>query len=139
MTTMTMTQHIAFNTLDFANRLKAAGVAEKIAETQAQLQSELQQDTNKKFDEQQAMLNELTKHELATKDDINRLETKIDVVENKLESKISMLENKLDSKISILDSKISMIENKLVVKLGGIMVGCSALLGSLVTFFHQAH
>lgn len=111
----------AFDTLDFANKLKAAGLNSKIAETQAELQAILQNNVNERLNTQQTTLNELTKHELATKDDIGRLETKIDLVENKLEAKITM------------------IENKLIVKLGGTMIGCSAALGALATFFHVVH
>jgi hypothetical protein len=90
----------AFDTLDFANKLKAAGLAPQIAETQAELQAEIQ--------------NNLIKHELATKEDLKLLECK-------------------------LESKIDSVESRLLVKLGGIMVGCSALLGTLTTLLHVTH
>jgi hypothetical protein len=121
-----MTQ-ITLDTLDFANQLEVAGVDPKIAKAHAMLQAKIQNNIAEKLDKQQITLAKLTKHDWATKEDINRLETKINIVENKLENKIGLVEN-----------KINMVENRLLVKLGGIMVGCSASLGALATFFHIA-
>ena len=54
---------------------------------------------------------------LATKEDIDKLDSKIDRVEAKLESKIDGVEAKLDSKI---ESKVDGVEAKLESKIDGV-------------------
>lgn len=79
---------VAFNTLDYANKLKAVGLDPKIAEMQAELQAEV--------------LKDLTQNLLATKADITSL------------------------------------KYELLTKLGGAIVGCTAVLGVLITIFSYA-
>ena len=88
-----------FDTLAYANKLKAAGVEPKIAEVQAELQAEL--------------LSELAQNTLATKADINCLKADINSI------RADMLA----------------LKNELLVKLGGMLAGCTVLLATLSAFF----
>jgi hypothetical protein len=83
---------IVFDTLRYANKLKAAGVPEKQAEIQAET------------------LAEIIDENLATKHDIELIRRDIKELELKLEAKINSL------------------ETKLLIKLGGLMLGVIALL-----------
>jgi hypothetical protein len=75
---MSTVQTFLFDTLSFANKLKEAGVEPKIAETQAELQAEIQSKMLNKLSEHEATLCELTKYELATKEDLYKVETRLD-------------------------------------------------------------
>jgi hypothetical protein len=91
---------IAFDTLAYANKLKAVGMDPKIAEVQAELQA--------------GLLNELTTNQLATKKDIQEL---------RQELRQEMHELKFD----------------LLTKLGGVIVACTAILGTLTAVFSHLH
>lgn len=82
--------HIAFDTLAFANKLKAAGFDPKMAEAQAEAQAEL--------------LSGLMDDKLATKNDLKELK----------------IELKTD--IKQLRNDMKQLENRLLIKLGGLMV-----------------
>ncbi len=137
-----------FDTLAYANKLKAAGFNAKLAEVQAEAQAEL--------------LLDLTQNKLATKQDIkeiktemqlseNRLQGNIKSLENKLMGEIKVSENKLQGNIESLDNKvqgnmesledrlrmdIKSSESRLLIKLGGVMVAGMGLLAALLTVFH---
>ena len=129
---MNMAQ-VAFDTLAYANKLKAAGVDPKIAETQAEVQVQI--------------LNDLTKNQLATKDDMHNLERRIDRVQLATKEDIRGLENKidtaqletkenihnLDKRIDKVEQRVNGLKNELTVRLGGIVIGSSAVLGALMT------
>jgi outer membrane murein-binding lipoprotein Lpp len=58
----------------------------------------------------------------------NRLSTKIDQVENRLNAKIDQVEVKLNKRIDTLESKMENLHDKIVIKLGAMMMlGFSAL------------
>jgi len=103
-----------FDTLRYANRLKAVGVPEK----QAELQAELQAETLSKIDE---VINE----KLATKRDLKELELAMgrDIKELELALKRDMkeLELRLSSKIG---TKIA--------SLGGMIIAGFTILGILI-------
>jgi hypothetical protein len=108
---------LTFDTLIFARRLEAAGMDPKIAEAQAELQAEVQAQAYErqaqaleKFAEYQPLLDEIkiTRGEFATKGDIRELRIE-------------------------LQSEIRSLRHELLIKLGGIAIGCTALFGTLVT------
>lgn len=100
MSVVTCMPHFIFDTLAYANKLKAAGLDPRIAEAQAELQA--------------TVLSELTTNQLASKKDLQELK----------------LELQLD---------ISKLKNELIIKLGGIVVACTAILGTLVAIFARMH
>ena len=121
-----MTYGITFDTLSYANKLKAAGFEPKQAEAQAQAQAEL---LSALVDNHLATKEDLKNLELATKQDIKNLEivTKRDI--KNLEVDIKNLEIRLEAKIENL-------ENKLLIKLGGISVMGIGILATLLMIFH---
>ena len=76
-----MNMAIIFDTLKFANRLKAAGVKPEIAEAHAEAEAEV--------------FTETLTNQVATKHDILKLESKI----NNLDSKIEQIKNELIIKL----------------------------------------
>ena len=76
-----MAMTITFDTLKFANKLKAAGVKSEIAEAHAEAEAEV--------------FTETLTNQVATKHDIIQLETKID----KLEIKTEQIKNELIIKL----------------------------------------
>ena len=89
---MTVAQ-LTFDTLAYANKLKQAGFEPRLAEAQTDAQVEL--------------LRDLAENQLATKQDIHDLKTKIEI-----------------------------LENRLTIKLGTIVVAGIGLLATLLTIFH---
>lgn len=87
MNSETTMPHIAFDTLAYANKLKAVGMDAKIAETQAELQA--------------TILNDFATNQLATKKDLQELKF------------------------------------ELLIKLGGIVVASTAVLGTLIALFSR--
>ncbi len=111
---------LAFDTLKAANRLKAAGFEEKQA-------SELV-----------STFSEGVGENIATKDDIERLENKIDaqsvMLNAKIEDNIERLENKIDAQGAMLNAKIESMGQKMTIKLGSLMVAGVAFLVLLDRF-----
>jgi hypothetical protein len=110
-----------FDILDFANRLKAAGLDSKVAEVHSELQAELQTKMLDELEKNQ----EIAEQTLATKADMN-------ILRAELKSDLNALELRLDAKIESLRSDI-------LLKLGGIMAGGITILGVLMTVLHYAH
>jgi hypothetical protein len=139
----------SFNTLEFAKKLEEAGMEPKIAEAQAELQAEIQTEMQKKFvgtfAEYKPILDELKLHhnELATKGDLNAvncsLKSEIEFVRCELKTDIVALRCELDGRITKVEGRLDRIEGKLdglkndlVLKLGGIMVTCTAVASTIL-------
>lgn len=97
---VTCMPNLIFDSLAYANKLKAAGLDPKIAEAQAELQVNT--------------LSDFATNSFASKKDLEALELKL----------------QLD---------LSKLKNELIVKLGGIIVACTAVLGTLVAIFSRMH
>lgn len=106
-----MAHVITFDTLAYANKLKAAGFENNQAETLARAQAEL--------------LSSLAVDQLATKQDVRHLE-------NKMENKIKDLETKFDK----LETKVDSLETRIIVKMGGMMIIAISILATLITILH---
>lgn len=109
MTTMT----VAFDTLNYANKLKQAGVDSKIAEVQAELQAEV--------------LSDLTQNHLATKGDMAAVKGDVAAVKAELKAEITAVRAELKMDIANL-------KHELLRTLGVVIVGCSTVLGILIAF-----
>jgi hypothetical protein len=107
-----MMARIAFDTLAYANKLKVAGVEPKIAEAQAEAQAEL--------------ISELMEEKLATKDDIRQLQLAIKDVEQGLKHDINDVRQSLKS-----------IEDRLIIRLGGLLIIGIGALATLMTVLHH--
>lgn len=105
-----------FNTLDFANKLKTAGLDSKVAEAEAELQTEFQSKIFDELEKNQAIMEQT-------------LSAKIDLTATKTD--LAALELRFDVKLEVLRSDILM-------KLGGLLGGGMAALGILVTVLHYA-
>lgn len=140
---------ITFDTLTYANTLKAAGVESAIAEAHAKANAEL--------------FRGLIEDTLATKQDVlnleQRLESKIDHLEHRLEDKIKILDHKLedsiqklhhkledniqklDHKIENLEhklgNKIKDMETKLTLRLGTLMTVGIGIFGTMISLLHH--
>ncbi len=136
-----------FDTLKFANALKAVGVPDKQAEAEAQVLSEVfsinfrevttKEDLKRAVADIEVKIREVEQRLLvkidqnAAKIDQFRQEliSKIDLVEKKLDAKIDLLEKKLDAKIdqvkTELSAKIELVEKKLDAKMDSIQLKLS--------------
>ncbi len=125
-----------FDTLKFANALKAVGVPDKQAEAEAQVLSEVfsinfrevttKEDLKRavadievkireveqrllvKIDQNSAKIDQF-RQELISKSDSaeKKLDAKIDLIEKKLDAKIDLLEKKLDAKVDQVKTELS--------------------------------
>jgi long-subunit acyl-CoA synthetase (AMP-forming) len=115
-----MSTALAFDTLQYAKRLKQAGFTEEQAEIQAEALSELIDDR------------------LATKLDLKELERqmRLEIGEVKVEIKELERAMKLDTKgiEERLSNKINEISYKITIKLGGMMVAGVVTLGAFLAF-----
>ena len=113
------------DTLSYANRLKAAGMASALAEEQAMVMSEVL-DSNVS---QLATRTELQSTEKA-------LRGEIQAVEKALRDEIQSVEKNLKTDIKNLDhnlrQELLLLEQRMVIKLGGMMVLSLGLLTTLV-------
>ena len=95
---------IAFDTLRFSKRLKDAGVPDKQAEAEAL-----------------AEVFEVNVKELATKDDIMHVRKDFEVVRKDM-----------DAMEKRIDDKLTMLEQRMTIKLGGLMVLAVGAVATLV-------
>ena len=113
------------DTLSYANRLKAAGMASALAEEQAMVMSEVL-DSNVS---QLATRTELQSTEKALRGEIQAVETalrgEIQVVEKNVKTDIKNLDHNIRQELLLL-------EQRMVIKLGGMMVLSLGLLTTLV-------
>ena len=94
---------ITFDTLKYANRLKAAGAESRIAEAEAEALAEV-------F--------ELNLQEVATRDDLKQMEER--------------LIEKMDARFSQFDARFLQLEQRMIIKLGGLMVVAISAVATLV-------
>jgi len=99
-----------FNTLKFANTLKAAGVPEKQAEAEAEALSEALAVNFKDLATKDDLKNELNQLRTELKNDIReteqRLNARIDGVNSSLNAKIDGVNSSLNAKIDCVNSRI---------------------------------
>ena len=94
---------ITFDTLKYANRLKAAGAESRIAEAEAEALAEV-------F--------ELNLKEVATREDLKQMEER--------------LSEKMDARFLQLDAPFLQLEQRMIIKLGGLMVVAIGAVATLV-------
>ena len=94
---------ITFDTLKYANRLKAAGADSRIAEAEAEALAEV-------F--------ELNLKEVATREDLKQMEER--------------LSEKMDARFLQLDARFLQLEQRMIIKLGGLMVVAIGAVATLV-------
>ncbi len=116
---------VTFDTLKFANKLKAAGVADKHAEAEAEAIAEVIQLNFKDLVTKEDLRHELKELEM-------RLDAKLDRLEGKLMGEIGRLENKLVQLEGKLTGEIGRLENKLVQLEGKLIGEISRLEGKLM-------
>lgn len=143
MNTMT---YIAFDTLEYANTLKKAGLDPKIAEVHAELQAKI---LNEAVQTRLATKEDIAALKLATKEDINalKLSTKEDIDALKSSTKEDIDTLRLSTKadidsvkedVAVLKKDITNLRFELLTKLGGTIIGCCTVLGILITVFSLA-
>ncbi len=113
-----MKAHVLFDTLAYANRLKAAGVTPKIAEVQAEMNAE--------------MLASLFNDTVATKHDLEQLESR-------LMHQIQDVRTELAHQIGSVRSEMKEMEMRLTIRLGGITLGAIAFVTALPSLLHLIH
>jgi hypothetical protein len=115
---MVKTATITFDTLAYANKLKAVGIAANVAEAHANANADL--------------FGGLIEDTLATKADVLDLE-------HKLEHKINHLEHSLTHTEHRLENKIKDLETKLTLRLGTMMAVGIGILATLMSILHLSH
>jgi len=148
-----MKARITFDTLAYANRLKAAGLESKIAETQAEANADMLASIMEGvLVTKQDLIGFATKEDLlglATKQDLNHLEAKMDArfehLESRFEHKFEYLESKfehyatsealarLESKVDKLGPELTL---QLTLRLGGLVLGSLAGITAVFSFLH---
>ena len=113
---------VSFDTLQYANRLKAVGVPEKQAEVQAETFKELIEDN------------------LATKRDLMAVEAglkrDISAVEANLKRDIKAVDERIAAVEANLKRDIIELESKLVIKMGSLLVVGITVLVALMKVLH---
>jgi len=116
-----------FDTLQYAKKLKAADVPEQQAEVAAEALREAFDARDKAFAEVQAQVQVLTAD---AKRDAEQRASKGDI--HKLDSKIDLFHKELDAKINLVRKDMEALENRLVIKLGKMFViGVGLILGAI--------
>ncbi len=113
-----MKAHVMFDTLAYANKLKAAGADPKLAEVQAEANAE--------------MVASLIEGTLATKQDIADLRTE-------LKQDISDVRQEMVSLEARLLHKMAELETRLTLRLGGIMIGTVTVATAILSIGRFAH
>ena len=147
-----MKARITFDTLAYANRLKAAGLESKIAETQAAANAEMLASLMEgTLVTKQDLIGFATKEDLvdlATKQDLIQLETKMDARFEHMEARFEHIESRfthIDSKLehyatkedlAHLESKVDRLGLQLTLRLGGLVLSCLAGITAILSFFH---
>ena len=111
---------VAFDTLKFANRLKLVGVDPKQAEAEAEIFSEI-------F--------ELNLRELVTKEDLKRLEERMDAKFAGIDVKFAGIDAKFAGIDAKIEAKIEKTKFDLVKWVIGLLVAQSGLLFTILRFF----
>ena len=129
-----MSMSITFDTLAYANKLKAAGVESRVAEAQAEAQHDLFAEV---IENKLATKEDINQLKIATKEDINQLKiaTKEDINQLKIATKEDI--NQLKQDIGQLKQDVGQLENRLTLKLGTLMASSIALLAALMTILHS--
>ncbi|MDX1901051.1 MAG: hypothetical protein SFW66_03480 [Gammaproteobacteria bacterium] len=122
----------SFDTLQYANQLKEAGIESKAAEALAEGQAAANE----------AIMTSLLGSEgLATKADLVLVESKLEMtitsVESRLDAKIAAVENKLDARITAvenkLDARITAVETNLDAKITAVETNLDARITAVET------
>lgn len=141
-----------FDTLKFANALKAVGVPDKQAEAEAQVLSEVfsinfrevttKEDLKRAVGDIEVRIREVEQRLLVKIDqntakiDQFRLElnSKIDLVKTDLSAKIDIVEKKLDAKIDQTKTELSAKMDSIQLKLSGEMILLRWMFGVVISF-----
>jgi len=121
MVNMTNKRNINFDTLKYANRLKAVGVPDKQAETQAELQAEI---IIQQIDAIYDFGNSIIKN-LATKQDVKE-------ALHELRDELKQDINKLNNDLQRTDKNIALMGYKTMIVLVSALASMTAVLGYLI-------
>ncbi len=112
---------VTFDTLKFANRLKAAGVPDKQAEAEAEALAEVM---------------EINLRDLATKEDLERFKTDIQRDLRELEQRMIGLEQRMEDRLQELEQRMEgrlrELEQRMTIKLGALMAVAVGVVAALV-------
>ncbi len=128
-----MKANVMFDTLAYANKLKAAGVDPKAAEVQAEANAEM---VATLLESTLVTKKDLTEAQAGLKQDIAevRAELKQDIAEMRAELKQDIAEVRAE-----LKQDIAQLETRLTLRLGGIMVGTVTVATTILSVLHFAH
>ncbi|WP_423063714.1 hypothetical protein [Candidiatus Paracoxiella cheracis] len=120
---------VAFDTLAYAKKLKAAGLDSKIAEVQAEVQVE--------------MLNSCVTENLASKQDVNEVKSELEKFRVEFRSDLEGVRTEFRSEFERLRAEFKLdmknLEHRLTLRLGAIVVGAFTLLAAWTTFLPHFH
>ena len=108
------TMALTFDTLQYAKKLQQAGFTEQQAEIQAET-----------FKEQADLIYDWTDDNLATKRDLQDVETRLTIRINNVENRINEVEERLTNRMNEMSYKIT-------IKLGSMIAGAVIILGVLM-------
>lgn len=124
-----MRARATFDTLAYANKLKAAGLAAPVAEAQAEAAAD--------------MVAGLLDDTLATKQDIQEVRTGLrqDIAEVRTELKQDIAELRIEVKqdIGLLRSEMRELETRMTLRMGTLFVGTASIMTAILSILHLVH
>ena len=126
---------VAFDTLKFVHRLRDAGFpepqAEAVAEAFKDAQSETEVATKRDLGETESRLHtDLAKTESQLRADMAEMESRLRV-------DIERVEHRLETKIAEVGSDVRLLEQRMTIKLGGMLLALAGILLAAIRYFPQ--
>ncbi len=139
-----MKANVMFDTLAYANKLKAAGVDPKAAEAQAEVNAEM---ITTLLESTLATKQDLTDMSVALTQDITHLRAEFtqNIIHLRSELKQDMAALRAELKQDTADLRaelkqdIGQLETRLTLRLGGIMVGTMTVATTILSVLHFVH
>jgi len=111
---------VTFDTLAYANKLKAVDIPPAQAEAQAEAMRDILESA-------------IHTAELATKSDIALVKKDMEAMEQRVNGKIDAVEQRLNAKMDALNAKMDAMMNKLIIRLTGAMIVLATVTGTIVS------
>jgi len=119
-----MSTVVTFDTLAYANKLKAVDIPPAQAEAQAEAMRDILESA-------------IHTAELATKNDVNvaiaLVKKDMEAMEQRVNGKIDAVEQRLNTKMDALNAKMDAMMNKLIIRLTGAMIVLATVTGTIVS------
>jgi hypothetical protein len=121
-----------FNSLKYAKKLEEVGVSREQAEVHMQIMSEIVETNLATKQDIIDVRRDIKDLETKLENRIGQFETKVDSRFEQVDAKFAQLESKFDGKFAHFDLKLTNIEDRIVAKLGKVIVGAIAVYTGII-------